>query len=76
MVNRGKSGVRVSVARVSGRPVPRASLPWGLAFSGMTGPVRRTGTCVVGAVAVGKALYKQLSALQAGGKKARAALPE
>lgn len=29
MVNRGKSGVRVSVACVSGRPVLRASLPWG-----------------------------------------------
>ena len=74
MVNRGKSGVRVSV------PVCRLSLfvarwgAWVLACCGVTGPVRRMGRVVV-AVAMGKALYKQLSALLAG-RRAGAALPE
>lgn len=74
MVNRGKSGVRVSVP-VSRPSLFMAGLRWVLACRGVTGPVRRMGRVVVVAVVVGKALYKQLSALLAG-RRAGAALPE
>lgn len=74
MVNRGKSGVRVSVPVCRPRPVcgPVAvgfGVPWCDRAS------QADGACVVVAVAVGKALYKQLSALLAG-RRAAAALPE
>lgn len=73
MVYRGKSGVRVSVPAsaepVCGRFAVGFCVPWCDRAS------QADGACVVVAVAAGKALYKQLSALLAG-RRAGAALPE